>query len=148
MTTDLTASAQLAAARDHAAAVRAQYKHLVDDHKQDPQAMGRLNLTQLEQAHDGLDADWTWGSNTPGCLPDSAEPNEAACWWDARDALAADLDHEARLIDDANGDINDSEALLNAAREVEEHRPAEGIELVLRDSTGADRAWWLQLSSD
>jgi hypothetical protein len=145
MTTNLTAAAQLAAARDHAAAIRAIFTHLTKDHGQDPGLVGQLTLPELENLHETADRDWTWGSNEPGFLPDGDTPNETLCWWDARDALAADLDHEARLVDDnPNGDINDSEALLGAAREVEEHPPGQGIEIVLKDSTGRDRAFWLQ----
>ena len=144
VTTNLRASAQLAEARAAAAAVRAMYSHLVQDHECSAAVVGPMTLTQLEEHHTGLDADWTWGSNEPGCLPDTDTPAETACWWDARDALAEDLEHEGRVAEDNEAEFNDSEALLAAAHEVLEHRPNEGIELVLKDGTGRDRAFWLQ----
>jgi hypothetical protein len=88
---------------------------------------------------------WHVGSNAPGFLPNTSNPDPGiGTWEDATGSLVADLEHERDLINDADGDINDADLLDEAAREVDQHRHGEGIELVLRDSTGQDRAFWLQ----
>lgn len=86
---------------------------------------------------------WFASSNEPGCLPDTAEPATLMSWEDARSCLQADLNHEADLIDEMQGPVEDAHQLRFEAEELEKQQPGTAIAIGLNDSTGQARMFCL-----
>lgn len=88
---------------------------------------------------------WSQGTNIPGYLPDTDEPATPVTWTEGRDAIRADLEHEAQLLDD-NPDYpnsEDAEHLIDEASALEAVPFGSEIEVAATDATGQVRVWWL-----